>query len=108
MKGQGTRRGVISNSLSLLWVYLFLALVWTSSSPLWASNLLCLLAYCLLSKTVSVENWEVEKAREVYIPVQNGREGGRESLAAFHVFKQREAVCKQLINLMPPNFFNPL
>ena len=37
-------------------MHFFLTLFWTSGLPLWASDLLCLLAHCLVSKKVSVEH----------------------------------------------------
>lgn len=54
-KGQDTRRGMVPNSLWCFVGAFFLALFWTSGLPLWASDLLCLLAHCLVSKKVRVK-----------------------------------------------------
>lgn len=55
-KRQDTRRGMVPNSLWCFVGAFFLALFWTSGLPLWASDLLCLLAHCLVSKKVRVKH----------------------------------------------------
>ena len=45
----------IPNSLAFCWS-IFLSLFWTSGLTLWARDLLCFLALCLVSKKVSVEH----------------------------------------------------
>lgn len=37
-------------------MFFFLALFWTSGLSLWASDLLCLLAHCLVTESVSVKH----------------------------------------------------
>ena len=57
-KGQNTRRGMLNvpNSIAFGTCIFFLAVFWTSGLSLWASDLLYLLAHCLVSKKVSVEH----------------------------------------------------
>ena len=54
--GAGYQKGNGSLFHSLFLGVFFVAMFWTSGLSLWASDLLCLLAHCLVSKKVSVEH----------------------------------------------------